>query len=157
MASSNFSLPLLSIPAYYILASVPHAYAAYLSTAGNMAKYDNRNPHSANNVDRIKRSLSARDYAAWERAKRCHANHLENMPLFVAAVFAGLMAERTAGAGSVGLDAFVMGWMACRVVYTANYIVTEKASWSYLRSAMYMVCTGWAFMVIGKAAFAIGS
>lgn len=157
MASSNFSLPLLSIPAYYVLAAIPHTYAAYLSTSGNMSKYDNRNPHSANNQDRIKRSLSARDYAAWERAKRTHQNALENMPLFVAAVFAGLMAERTAGVGSVGLDNFVMAWMACRVVYTVNYIMTEKASWSYLRSAMYMVSTGWAFTVIGKAAFAVGA
>lgn len=157
MASSNFNLALMSIPAYYILASVPHAYAAYLSTKGNMAKYDNRNPHSANNIDKIKRSLSASEYAAWERAKRCHQNHLENMPLFVAAVFAGLMAERSAGQGSVGLDMFVMGWMGMRVVYTANYIVTESASWSYLRSLMYMAGTSWAFTVIGKAAYAIGA
>lgn len=157
MASSNFNVALVSIPVYYILATVPHAWAAYISTKGNMGKYDNRNPHSTTNQDKVKRSLTAKEYAAYERAKRCHQNHLENMPLFVATVFAGLMAERSAGSGSVGLDSFVVGWMGCRIIYTINYIVTESASWSYLRSAMYMVGTTWAFVVIGKAAYAVGA
>lgn len=157
MASSNFNLALMSIPAYFVLANVPHAYAAYVATRGDLGKHDNRNPHSANYQDKVKRSLTAKEYAAYERAKRCHLNHFENMPLFVAAVFAGLMAERSAGTGSVGLDSFVMGWMGCRVVYTINYILAESVSWSYLRSAMYMFSTAWAFTVIGKAAYAVGA
>lgn len=156
MPSTNFNLALMSIPAYMVLASVPHAYGAYLATGGDRNKHDNCNPHSANAQDKIKRSLSAKRYAAYERAKRCHVNALENMPLFVAAIFAGLMAERSAGTGSVGLDNFVVGWMACRIVYTVNYIVTESKGWSYLRSAMYIASTGWAFTVLGKAAYAVG-
>lgn len=157
MASSNFNTALMSIPAYYALAVLPHFYAGYISTGGDASKHDNRNPHAANYQDKIKRSLPAKQYAGYERAKRCHANALENMPLFVAAILAGLMAERSAGAGSVGLDNFVMGFMACRVVYMLNYIVTESQNWSFLRSAMYIVSTGWAFTVLGKAAYAVGA
>lgn len=157
MASSNFNLALMSIPAYYVLAAVPHTYAAFVSTSGDMSKYDNRNPHSANNVDKVKRSLPAKQYAKYERARRCHQNALENMPLYVAAIFAGLMAERTAGVGSVGLENFVMGFLGLRVVYTLNYIATESVSWSYLRSLAYMVSTGWAFTILGRAAYAVGA
>lgn len=157
MASSNFNLALMSIPVYYILAFAPHLYAGMIATGGDPSKHDNRSPHSASTQDRIKKSLSAKQYATYERAKRCHQNALENMPLFVAAVFAGLMAERSAGTGSVGLNSFVLGWMGCRVVYTANYLVTESASWSFLRSAMYALSTSWAFVVLGKAAYAVGA
>ena len=162
MASSGFNLPLMSIPLYYIIASIPHAYAASVATKGNLGKYDNRSPHSANSIDRIKKSLSAAEFGKWERAKRAHVNAMENMPLFVAAVFAGLLAERTTGSGlvkaeSVGLESFVVGILAARVVYTLNYIMTETVTWSYLRSVMYIGSTVWSFVVIAKAAYVLGA
>lgn len=78
------------------------------------------------------------------------------MPLFVAAVFAGLLAEQQAGEGAVGLDAFCVGWMVVRVLYTVNYITTESLQWSYVRSLLYFIGTGWAFTTIGRAAMVLG-
>lgn len=61
---------------------------------------------------------------------------MENMPLFIATIFAGLLAESRVGTDRVGLNSFVYGWMAVRVLYTANYITTETRAWSYLRSLL---------------------
>lgn len=76
---------------------------------------------------------------------------------FVAAVFAGLLAEQRAGDGSVGLNTFCIGWMAIRILYTANYLMTETQKWSYLRSALYFAGTIWAFGLFYRAAVVLGS
>lgn len=46
--------------------------------------------------------------------------------------------------------------MLIRVLYTANYIVTETISWSYLRSVLYFLGTGWAFVILYRAAVILG-
>ncbi|KAK5132317.1 hypothetical protein LTR08_009225 [Meristemomyces frigidus] len=155
MPSAN--LPLLTIPLYYILAVYPHGHAIFAATKGNVQQHDNRNPKSSTNASNLQKHLTARQYAAYERAESCHRNHLENMPLFVATVFAGLLAEQRVGEGGVGLSAFCVGWMVVRTVYTANYIVAETVAWSYLRTALYFIGTLWAFLVIGRAALVLGS
>ncbi|WPH04665.1 Hypothetical protein R9X50_00755800 [Acrodontium crateriforme] len=157
----SYNLPLLLIPAYYALAILPHGYALVLATQGNPARHDNRNPKSSSLKDGLKKKLSAKEYAAWERAESCHRNHLENMPLFVATVFAGILAEQqspgaNAAAGLLGLNSFCTGWMAIRVLYTLNYLTAETQFWSYLRSVLYFAGTFWAFGSIGKAALALG-
>ncbi|KAK5121730.1 hypothetical protein LTR85_004605 [Meristemomyces frigidus] len=156
MSILGLNLPLLSIPAYYILAVYPHGHAITAATRGNPNKHDNRNPKSSGTQEDLKKRLSPREYAAYERAESCHRNHLENMPLFVATVFAGLLAEQRAGEGAVGLSTFCVGWMAVRVLYTINYIVAETQQLSYLRSLLYFVGTAWAFTTIGRAAMVLG-
>jgi len=153
----NINLPLLSIPAFYILSGIPHGYAVSLGVKGKLKDHDNRNPRSTRHLDSVKRRLTNAEYARWERAEACHRNHLENMPLFVATVFAGLFAEQIVGEGAVGLNDFVVGWMAIRVLYTINYITAETMQWSYLRSLLYFVSTGWAFYTIGRSAMIVGS
>ena len=120
-------------------------------------KHDNRNPNGSTYKENLKKRLTQREYAAYERAESCHRNHLENMPLYVATVFAGLLAEQQAGEGRVGLNQFVMAWMLIRIVYTANYITTETVKWTYLRSMLYFAGTGWAFAVLGKSAMVFGN
>ena len=128
-----------------------------IATKGDFKQQDNRAPHSTKNIDNIKRRLTAKEFTAYERAERCHTNSLENMPLFVSAVFAGLLAEQRAGKGRVGVDAFVVGSMVIRVLYTINYIKTETMRWSYVRTALYNAGVLWAFYVIGRAAFIVGA
>ncbi|KAK3111738.1 hypothetical protein LTR53_012703, partial [Teratosphaeriaceae sp. CCFEE 6253] len=118
---------------------------------------DNRNPKAAGLAEKLKQRLSAGDYAAWERGQSCHRNHLENMPLFIAAIFAGLLAQSQGSEDSVGLTAFAVGWMVIRVAYTANYLVTETQGWSYVRSALYFAGSLWAFWVLGRSAWVVGS
>ncbi|KAK6414828.1 hypothetical protein LTR95_017673, partial [Oleoguttula sp. CCFEE 5521] len=54
------------------------------------------NPKSADLLELLQRRLSPEYWAAFERGKACHRNSMENMPLYVAAMFAGLQAEREA-------------------------------------------------------------
>ncbi|KAF2861749.1 hypothetical protein K470DRAFT_29523 [Piedraia hortae CBS 480.64] len=150
---SEISFPIISIPVYYVLSIVPHAVALNLSAKGNpKGRHDNRNPKSTTMQETLRQRLSARDFAAFERAESCHRNSLENMPLYVAAVLAGVLAEKKAGAGSVGLSNFCVMWHLIRLLYTANYIMTETIRWSYLRSLLYFAGTGYAFATLYKSA-----
>ncbi|KAK5696597.1 hypothetical protein LTR97_007900 [Elasticomyces elasticus] len=153
-----FNIPILTIPLYYILALYPHGHALTIATRNHPTGHNNLNPKSTTLQASFKKRLSDREYAAYERAESCHRNHLENMPLFVAAVFAGLLAENQVGrSGDVGLTAFCIGWMAIRVLYTINYLTTETQLWSYARSGLYFAGTFWAFAVLGRAAWVLGS
>jgi uncharacterized MAPEG superfamily protein len=153
----SFNIPLLSIPVYYVLAVYPHGHAIFAASKGNLKKHDNTNPKSTKQLDSLKRRLTAREFAAYERAERCHSNHLENMPLFCATIFAGLLAEQKVGTGDLALNEFAVGFILLRVLYTVCYILTETIRLSYMRSALYFLTTGWAFYVIGRAAYLIGA
>jgi uncharacterized MAPEG superfamily protein len=153
--ASTLSIPILSIPFYYLLALFPHGWAIKRASQGDMKRHDNRNPKGTSFHDALKKRLTVAEFAAFERAESCHRNHLENMPLYVATVFAGLLAENKLGPGSVGLDTFVYAWNIIRILYTANYLTTETISWSYLRSALYFAGMGWAFAVLYRASYAL--
>jgi len=150
----SINIPLLSIPLYYILAVYPHGRAILISTRGNIQTHDNRNPKSSTLASSIQKRLSPSEFAAWERAESCHRNHLENMPLFVAAIFAGILAERETGR-DLGTSSFALAWLATRVAYTVNYLRTESMKWTYLRSALYFLGTGLCFATIGRAALVL--
>ncbi|GIZ41497.1 hypothetical protein CKM354_000480000 [Cercospora kikuchii] len=154
--ASNLNVPLLSIPFYYVLAIFPHGWAISKAAKGDMNRHDNRNPKGSTFHESLRKRLTSAEFAAFERAESCHRNHLENMPLYVAAVFAGLLAENKLGKGSVGLASFVYGWNAIRILYTANYLTTETRNWSYLRSLLYFAGTGWAFAILYRASKAVG-
>lgn len=42
---------------------------------------DNRNPKDSAYQEKLRKRLSPRELAAYERGESCHRNHLENMPL----------------------------------------------------------------------------
>jgi uncharacterized MAPEG superfamily protein len=149
------SIPLLSIPIYYLLAAVPHGYAVFGPGAAAFKSRDNSNPHGTSNQTLLKKHLSPRDYAAYERAERCHANALENMPLFVAANFAGLLAEKAGGKGSVGVDAYAVGFLVVRALHTVFYLRIESHAWSNLRTMAYLIGVVWSFVVIARAAIVL--
>ncbi|KAF2767552.1 hypothetical protein EJ03DRAFT_144923 [Teratosphaeria nubilosa] len=157
MTTVSFSLPILTISIYYALSIYPHGHAILIASKGKLGAHDNRNPKASSYNDTLKKRLTPREFAAFERAESCHRNHLENMPLFVATVFAGILAEQGAGEGEIGLGAFCVGWLAIRVLYTANYLVTETIGWSYLRSLLYFAGCGWAFVILWRAAKVLGN
>lgn len=148
------NFPLLSIPLYYVLALWPHGRAISISTKGDYAKHDNRNPKSTTLIEKTKQRLSPEEFAAYERAESCHRNALENMPLFVAGVFAGLLAEQKAGE-DLGTSLFAASWLVVRTLYTINYINTTSQKWSLARSALYFVGTFLCFGMIGRAALVL--
>lgn len=151
---ANF--PLLSIPLYYMLISYPHAHAVFGPGKAAFKQRNDANPHGQENLASIKKRLSPRDFAAYERAEGCHRNGLENMPLFVAAIFAGFLAEQKAGVGSVGLGTFALWGLVVRVGYTFSYLMIEDKSWALVRTAFYNVGVFWAFTVIVRAAMKLG-
>jgi uncharacterized MAPEG superfamily protein len=132
-------------------------------------KLDTTNPHGAEGEIALKKKLGAKKFAAYERAQACQRNHFENFPIFVSAIFAGLLAEASlrtplkgglsasAASAQIGVTAFSVGWMIIRVLYTANYITTETKGWSRVRSLLYFAGNGWAFTVLAKSAFALGA
>lgn len=136
------------------LAVYPHGHAINISTKGDLAKHDNRNPKSTTLIEKTKQRLSPQDFAAYERAESCHRNALENMPLFVAGIFAGLLAEKETGR-DLGASLFAASWLVVRTLYTINYINTASIKWSYARSALYFIGTFLCFGMIGRAAFAL--
>lgn len=148
------NFPLLSIPLYYVLALWPHGRAISIATKGDLSKHDNRNPKSTTLIEKTKQRLSPEDFAAYERAESCHRNSLENMPLFVAAVFAGLLAEKEAGR-DLGTSFFAAGWLIARTLYAINYVNTTSMKWTYARSGMYFVGTFLCFGMIGRAALVL--
>lgn len=152
---SSYNLPILSIVAYYVLAVYPHGHAVMLASRGNPKKWDNRNPKSSTLAESIKRNLPAKQFAKFERCESCHRNSLENMPLFVAAVLAGFLAEQKAG--SIGLDVFCVSWMVTRILYTINYINTDTQRWSQLRSALYFIGCFLCFGMLVRSAKVLGS
>jgi uncharacterized MAPEG superfamily protein len=145
------NFPLLSIPIYYALAMWPHARAISIATKGDLTKHDNRNPKSTTLIEKHKQRLSPEDFAAYERGESCHRNALENMPLFLAAIFAGLLAERDAGR-DLGTSFFAASWLIVRTLYSINYVNTTSIKWSFARSGLWFVGTLLCFGMIGRAA-----
>jgi uncharacterized MAPEG superfamily protein len=145
------NFPLLSIPLYYVLAMYPHGRAISIATKGDLSKHDNRNPKSTTLIEKTKQRLSPEDFAAYERGESCHRNSLENMPLFVAAVFAGLFAERDAGR-DLGTSFFAASCLIVRTLYTINYVNTTSMKWTYARSGLWAIGVALCFGMIGRAA-----
>lgn len=161
------NLALISIPAYYVLAMVPHAYALRVATQGEFGKHENQNPRGASTIEGLRQKLSPEDFAKYERSEAAHKNNVENLPLYVAAVFAGLLAEQ-ATKGTVGktyvsssiptgLTRFIYSWFAIRILHNVAYITTTTKQWSHLRSVAWMIGTGLAFQQIWQAATTLGS
>lgn len=165
MASSALNYPLLSIPAYYVLSLAPHVFAnSYIISHG--FKPDNSNPHSASQGQKLSEKLPPNVVAKYERAESCHRNSIENLPLYTAAVFAGLLAERTTATGLIkgpdqgqqvtGLMGFVAAWFAVRSLYTVAYLQIESREKSFIRSGLWAVGTGLCIHQIYRAACVIG-
>jgi uncharacterized MAPEG superfamily protein len=148
------NFPLLSIPLYYILALYPHARAIRIATKGDFSKHDNRNPKSTTSLEKIKQHLNPEAFAAYERGESCHRNALENFPLFVAAIFAGLLAEREAGR-ALGTSFFAASWLIVRTLYTINYVNTTSMKWTYARSGLWAIGTALCFGMLGRAALVL--
>ncbi|EOD45996.1 Membrane-associated eicosanoid glutathione metabolism protein [Neofusicoccum parvum] len=82
----NYSL--LSIPAMWLTAQVPHAYAVNLVKRANNNRFDNANSKGSAFQASLKTAVPAATLARYERAEAAHRNGMENLPFFAAAVLA---------------------------------------------------------------------
>ncbi|KAL1611303.1 hypothetical protein SLS59_000021 [Nothophoma quercina] len=85
--ASNYSF--YSIPVYWFLALVPHAYAVAVAKKANKGFWDNTNPR---NTGYLEKNIPKEALAKYERAEAAHANGMENAPYFIGAVLAGNLA-----------------------------------------------------------------
>ncbi|KAF1835483.1 hypothetical protein BDW02DRAFT_284097 [Decorospora gaudefroyi] len=149
----SYNVSVLAIPAYFILSVLPHGLAVFVATQGKFGTWDNRNPRSSDMKAQLKQRLPAKEYAKYERMEACHANGMENLPLFIAAVVLGNMA----GLKQDDLTAFVTAFLAIRVCYTVAYIMTSSQAPTLLRSGLWVAGFSLCFKVIIGAAAAMGS
>lgn len=84
------------------------------------------------------------------------------MPLFVAAILASIIAERSTlkGAGTredvTGLTTFISSWFVVRTLYNVAYLQIATHEKSFLRSGLWMTGTALALWQIYKAASILG-
>ncbi|KAH3952780.1 hypothetical protein HBI56_134250 [Parastagonospora nodorum] len=149
------NLSILAIPAYYVLSVLPHSYALNVATGGQLTKWDNRNPRSSTLKSKLKDRLSAEEFAKYERLEACHANGMENMPLFTAAVVLGNMAGLKKQ-GLDGLNGFAGLFLAVRLLYTGVYATHQTQGPTAARSVLWFTGVALCFRTIIRAARALG-
>jgi len=132
MATPNYSIHALT--AFYLMAIVPQVYSTAIIYRATNGRYNNVNPRGASSFETYKKGCDNATYSRFERARAAHANAMENLPLFGAAVICANM---------VGLDIGTVNmvcaiFLGLRAVYTALYIAIENHALSYARSFAWM-------------------
>lgn len=151
----TYNPSILAIPAYHILSVLPHSYALSVATQGKPLTWDNRNPRSSTMKAKLKDRLDPNTFALYERLESCHANGMENLPLFTAAVILGNLAGlKKEGLG--GMNGFAASFLAVRVAYTIIYVRTTTQGPTVLRSGLWVAGLGLCFRIILKAAKSLG-
>jgi uncharacterized MAPEG superfamily protein len=142
----NYSL--YSIPAYYVLAMLPHIYSA-ITVSRNKQNWDIASPRSEKFSALLKKTLPPDALGKYERARAAHNNMLsENMAFFVGAVLAGNMAGLNAGF----MNNITAGYLASRVVYLICYIYIRRQRYAVMRTVAFNVGCAILMWVYVKAA-----
>jgi len=130
--SHNYSL--YSIPAYIVLAMVPHVYSLTLLST-HKKHWDNVSPRSQKFTSSLQKSIPPDCLAKYERSRAAHNNMMESMAYVIGAVIAGNMVKLDAGFMNKSMALYLM----TRMAYVASYIQTEKLHLSYIRTVVYIV------------------
>jgi len=139
----NFSI--LSVPAYYVLSVLFHTYAVLLASRGQPTKWDNHNPRSSSVESRIQENLDSDLYAKYERAEAAHANGMENLPIFAAAIVVGNMARLK------GLEKIAGIYLALRAIYSVVSIQASDNRYTLVRTGLWAASLGVCFNVFRRA------
>jgi uncharacterized MAPEG superfamily protein len=133
MSSSLGNFSIVSIPAYYVLSFLPHAYGIHVASGGNPAAWDNRCPRASKLKSSLQANLPADVYAKYERAEAASANSYENMPLYIGAIILGHFAKLDKAV----LDKFAFRFLLVRAVYALVYVQTARQSRTPLRTLLW--------------------
>jgi uncharacterized MAPEG superfamily protein len=145
LTTTNYSIYM--IPAYYVLAQLPHTIAIGTIRSANNGRWNNANPRSSQWNETLVKSMPAAVFAKYERCEAAHKNMLENMALFTTAVVLGNLASLPAGT----LNATVGGYLALRVAYLIAYINTTSRKRSFLRTGIWGASTAVLISLIVRA------
>lgn len=138
---------LLSIPAMWLTAIIPHSYAVGFIKKHNNGRFDNANSKGHAWNAKLQSSLPADILARYERAVSAHRNGLENLPLFAAAVLAATW---------VGVDVSGSAWtyVGLRLVYNLIYINVSTVRASFARTGLWALNTLLCLSIYVRAALA---
>ena len=145
MATPNYSIHTLI--AFYIMAFVPQCYSTALIYRATNGRYNNVNPRSATSFETYQKGTNKATYGRFERARAAHANAMENLPLFAAAVICANMAGLDAGMVNTVCGIF----LSLRAVHSALYIAIEKHGLSHARSVVWMASAGCCLYLLFKS------
>ncbi|MCJ1391466.1 hypothetical protein MMC18_004330 [Xylographa bjoerkii] len=132
----NFSL--YTIPAAWILAILPHAYATQLYDAKSSHKFDLTQPRSLAAKAGADQTIDTATKNRVIRAEGAQQNGFENVGLFAAAVVAG----NVAGVDNWWLNALSGGYVASRVLYNMIYINNESVGMANARTGVFLSGVG---------------
>lgn len=148
----NLNPSIAAIPAYHLLSILPHAATIIYTSGGKLGKWDNRNPRSEAMKTGLSKKLTAKQYATYERLEAAHANSMENMPIFIAAVVLGNMAGLHKVEGPDGLNWFTAAFLLVRAAYIIVYANNDTQVKSAPRSLLYFIGVGLCWRTLLKAA-----
>lgn len=131
MASTNYSI--YAIPAYFVLAILPHNYAVNLIKGANNGHWDNTNARSPAWHERIQKSTPAAIFSRYERAEAAHKNAMENLAIFSTTIILGNLAELPTST----LNTVAGLYLALRAIYTLAYINTVSLKYSFVRTGIW--------------------
>ena len=145
MSTQNYSIH--AFTAFYLLAFVPQFYATAMIYRATNGRFNNVNPRSGSTAETYQKACDKATFSRFERARAAHANAMENLPLFAAAVISANMA---------GLDIDIVNtvcgiFLGLRVLHTALYIAIEKAALSRARSFTWMCSAGCCLYLLVKS------
>ncbi|KAF2691614.1 hypothetical protein K458DRAFT_325085 [Lentithecium fluviatile CBS 122367] len=129
----NYSIH--AIPAYMVLAFLPHAYAISSIKKANNGKFNNVNARGVDTLAMYKKSVPAEVFGRYERGKAAHANLMENAPFFIGAVIVGNMM----GLSAETMNTAIGSYLALRVAYIVAYINVTSQKYSYVRSLLWAI------------------
>lgn len=138
--TANYSLSLLSIPAYHLVSLLPHFVSINIATGGDTKRWRNANSRGQSHVKEIHTRLSPAQHARFERARAAHTNAQEGFPLFIAAVLAGnlvALAKGQAAGEALGVDTIAIRMLLARLAYTVLYLVINDDKVAYLRTLVW--------------------
>ncbi|ETS63652.1 hypothetical protein PaG_01954 [Moesziomyces aphidis] len=131
-----------AIPAAWVLAILPHFYAAALSKG----QFKNAHPRQLLHDLLAKKTKTANE-AKIIRAESAQLNGFENLGLFAAAVVAANVAK----VPNSELNTLTAFYLASRVVFNLLYIFVTQETTASLRSASYLAGVGTIFTLFIKA------
>jgi len=146
---ANFDI--LSIPGFWVLALAPHAYAIHVASGGKPANWDNRGPRTTAFRVALEKKLPPAILSKYQRCESASANAFENLPIFVAAIILGRMANLPADE----MNRFAVKWLLGRAAHTIAYITISNKNLTPLRTMAYFYTVSLAMGLFVKVAKAM--
>lgn len=127
----------------------------------NGYQFNNANPKASLSPSSVQGKVPDAVFQKYQRAENAQSNNMEQMPFYIAAVLASIMAERATvrgqtGTSDTGLTSFVATFFAIRAAYNILYIQVSDHSVSFLRSGAWAAGMGVMGYQIYKAAQILG-